>query len=139
MHSIRPYLFYIAFTQAFIAMIGSLYFSEVLRFPPCTLCWYQRIALYPLVAIIAAGIILKDKRLPFYVLPISISGLLIALYHNLLYYRVIAESIKPCTQGISCTTKQIEWLGIITIPLLSLTAFTVITACMVLTMKGKKV
>lgn len=125
--------------MAFTSMTGSLYFSEVLHFPPCILCWYQRIAMYPLVAIIAVGIIKKDKNLPYYVLPLSVIGGLIAGYHNLLYYQIIPESTAPCLTGISCTTKFIEWFGIITIPFLSFAAFTLITVCMVIYLRLSKI
>ncbi len=114
---------YIAWAIALAATVGSLFFSEVMELPPCVLCWYQRIAMYPLVLIIATGIILKDTRLKLYSLPLCLIGLAISVYHNLLYYGIIPESITPCTAGISCTSKQIEWLGFITIPLMALTAF----------------
>ncbi|MFN8632945.1 MAG: disulfide oxidoreductase [Chloroflexota bacterium] len=123
---------YLAWIQACVAMAGSLYFSEVMKFPPCTLCWYQRILMYPLVLVLAAGILRRDARLYLYVLPLSVLGLAIALYHNLLYFGVIPEEIQPCTVGIPCTTIQIEWFGFITIPLMSLTAFTVVTICMMI-------
>lgn len=122
---------YLAWAQACIATFGSLYFSEVMRLPPCTLCWYQRILMYPLVLIIATGILRKDRGIHLYVLPVSVLGLTIAIYHNLLYYGIIPENIQPCTVGIPCTTIQIEWLGFITIPLMSLTAFLVTSTCMV--------
>ncbi len=122
---------YLAWLQSTIAMLGSLYFSEIAKFPPCVLCWYQRIAMYPLVAIIMVGMLLKDKKLPLYVFPLSITGWIIALYHNLLYYKILPESIAPCVNGVSCTTKFISWFGFITIPLLSLIAFTVINICMI--------
>ncbi len=96
------------------------------------LCWYQRIAMYPLVVVIAAGIIMRDRRLKFYALPLSFGGLVISVYHNLLYYGVIPESITPCTQGISCTSRQIEWLGFITIPLMALVAFAIVNLCMLM-------
>jgi disulfide bond formation protein DsbB len=99
---------YIAWTQVLIATFGSLYFSEVMRLPPCVLCWYQRILMYPIVLIAAVGIIRLDKALATYVLPLSITGWLISLYHNLLYYKIIPESITPCQLGVSCTTRQIE-------------------------------
>ena len=121
---------YIAWTVALVATAGSLFFSEVMELPPCVLCWYQRIAMYPLVLILAAGIILRERNLKAYAIPPALSGLLVSGYHNLLYYGLIPESITPCTEGISCTSRQIEWLGFITIPLLSLTAFSVITVCM---------
>lgn len=132
MDFIKKNILYIAWIQSIVAMFGSLYFSEVMKLPPCVLCWYQRILMYPLVAIIAVGILEKNKRIYRYVLPLSITGLFIAIYHNLLYYKILPESIQPCTMGISCTTKQIEWLGFITIPLMSLTAFAVITTCMLI-------
>src|SRR6266498_1030074 len=123
---------YIAWTTAALAVAGSLFFSNVLHFPPCVLCWYQRIALYPLVIIIGVGIIKKDKYLPYYVLPLTIIGGLISIYHNLLYYHLLPNSATPCELGVSCTTKFIEWFGFITIPLLSLAAFIVITGAIVI-------
>lgn len=122
--SILPYLLWIL---AIVATGGSLFFSEVMELPPCVLCWYQRIAMYPLVVIIAAGIVLGDSKWRWYALPLSLVGLGFAVYHNLLYYHIIPESLAPCMEGISCTSRQIEWLGFITIPLLSLTAFLLMT------------
>lgn len=122
---------FLAWTMALVASVGSLFFSEIMQLPPCVLCWYQRIAMYPLVIIIGVGIISKDGRLKSYALPLSVIGLAIAVYHNLLYYGIIPESITPCQQGISCTSRQIEWFGFITIPLLSLTAFSLITLCLI--------
>ncbi len=121
---------YIALVQAIVGMLGSLYFSEVQDYPPCVLCWYQRIALYPLVAILIIGITTKDKIVHYYVLTLAWIGLVIAIFHNLLYYKVIPESAAPCVAGISCTTKYIEWFGFITIPLLSFLAFLSIIICM---------
>jgi disulfide bond formation protein DsbB len=111
-------------------MGGSFFFSEVMELPPCVLCWYQRIAMYPLVLIIGVGIILNDRRMKAYALPFALIGLAIAVYHNLLYYGFIPESITPCTQGISCTSRQIEWFGFITIPLMALVSFVSIALCL---------
>ncbi|OGG11637.1 2-oxoglutarate dehydrogenase [Candidatus Gottesmanbacteria bacterium RBG_13_45_10] len=129
---------YIAFAQALVATLGSLYFSEIRHFPPCTLCWYQRITMYPLVTMLAVGIVQKDKNVPLYVLPLSLIGLVIALYQNLLSYGILPEAIAPCQIGVSCTTKYIGWFGFITIPLLSFVAFFVITLCMLIYRKGEK-
>jgi disulfide bond formation protein DsbB len=128
----------IAFLQALIAMLGSLYFSEILHFPPCVLCWYQRICLYPLVAILGIGYFRNDKKVFWYVLPLSIIALCIGIYHNLLYYNIIPEAIAPCRMGVSCTTKFIQWFGFLTIPLLALIAETVITVCMIIFIKVNK-
>lgn len=128
--ALNKFLPYLAWTVALVAMIGSLFFSEVMNLPPCVLCWYQRIALYPLVLIIAVGIISHDKRMKIYALPLCLTGLAISIYHNLLYYGLIPESITPCQEGISCTSRQIEWFGFITIPLMALTAFVCIAGCL---------
>lgn len=111
-----------------IATLGSLFFSEVMRLPPCVLCWYQRIFMYPLVAVSTVGLLWRDPGALRYAWPLAAGGLAVAVYHNLLYYHLIPESIAPCTTGVSCTSRQIEWLGVITIPLLSLVAFTLIVA-----------
>lgn len=129
---------YLAWLIALLAVTGSLFFSEVMELPPCVLCWYQRIAMYPLVLIIGTGIILRDSRMKFYALPLCLTGLAISIYHNLLYYGIISESLTPCTLGISCTSRQIEWLGFITIPLMALTAFVCIGLCLLFYKSEKK-
>lgn len=131
MKLVQKSLLYVPFVLALVSTLGSLYFSEILHFPPCILCWYQRIAMYPLIPILALGIYLKDKNLHFYVLPLSVSGMVIAAYHNLLYYKILPESAAPCLMGVSCTTKYIEWFGFITIPFLSFISFLIITVCMI--------
>lgn len=128
----KSLVIYLAWFVAILSTIGSLYFSEILLFPPCTLCWYQRIAMYPLTVILLVGLLKKDKNLPFYVLPLSAVGLIIAFYHNLLYYNLIPEAAAPCALGVSCTTQFIQWFGFITIPLLSFASFAIITALMLL-------
>lgn len=120
-----------ALTVAVVATLGSLYFSNVAGFPPCVLCWYQRIAMYPMVVILGVGLFLRDTRAYLYALPLSLAGLGIAVYHNLLYYKILPESIEPCTLGVSCTTKFIEWFGFVTIPFLSLVAFLLVTGALV--------
>ncbi len=127
----KQYSSYIAWFVALLAMLGSLYFSEIKGFPPCVLCWYQRIVMYPLVIIIAVGMIKKDTYLPYYVLPLTILGMIVSIYHNLLYYNILPESAGPCLAGVSCTTKFIAYFGFLTIPLLSLLALTTITVLMI--------
>ncbi len=129
---------YAAWLTALIGMAGSLFFSEVMELPPCVLCWYQRIAMYPLVLIIGIGIVMHDTRWKRYALPLALIGLVVSIYQNLLYYGVIPETLSPCTQGVSCTERQIEWLGFITIPLMGLMAFIAISACLLIYRSDKK-
>lgn len=116
-----------AWTLALLSMAGSLYFSEIVHYPPCVLCWWQRIFLYPLVFLIPIGIYKKDRNISAYVWPLSLIAMLFGIYHNLLYYHVLPEAAAPCALGVSCTTEYVEYFGFIGIPLLALMASTGIT------------
>jgi disulfide bond formation protein DsbB len=129
-------ILYIGWLQALVATLGSLFFSEIMKFPPCVLCWYQRIAIYPMVILFAVAILRKSKEVYYYALPILIPGLIISVFHNLLYYKVLPEAAAPCTAGISCTTKFIEYFGFITIPFLALVSFIVMIVCLVIYKKN---
>lgn len=111
---------------ALLSMIISLIFSEFMKLPPCSLCWYQRIFMYPLVFLIPTGILLRDSKLGFYTAVLSFVGGVIALYHNLIYFDFISEGIKVCSAGLSCKAKQLEVFGFLSIPTMSLMAFVVI-------------
>jgi len=115
-----------------ISTLGSLFFSYVVGFAPCVLCWYQRIFLFPLVILLAMGLFPFDRSVVKYTLPLAIAGWLTALYHNLLYSGIIPESIQPCSQGVSCTEKYIDLFGFITIPMLSLLSFSTIIGLLIL-------
>lgn len=106
--------------------LGSLFFSHVMEFAPCVLCWYQRICLFPLVIILATGLFPFDKRVVKYALPLAIAGWFIAFYHNLLYSEIIPQNLQPCSQGVSCTEKYIDLFGFLTIPMLALLSFSII-------------
>ncbi|HMB15591.1 MAG TPA: disulfide bond formation protein B [Pelovirga sp.] len=111
----------------------SLFFSSVLEYEPCVLCWYQRICLFPLIFIFAAGLFPAfDKSVIKYALPLTIAGGLTALYHTLLYAGIIPENIQPCSQGVSCTEKYIELFGFISIPMMSFFAFSILTAILII-------
>jgi disulfide bond formation protein DsbB len=111
--------------------LGALFFSEVMELPPCVLCWYQRIFMFPLAIVLPLGLFPFDRKIVRYALPLAIGGAAIALFHLLLVAGLIPESIKPCTQGVPCTEVQIQWLGFVTIPLLSFVAFSLIGALMI--------
>jgi disulfide bond formation protein DsbB len=112
--------------------LGSLFFSHVMGFAPCVLCWYQRIALFPLVLILPMGLFPLDAKVAKFALPLTIAGLLTAAYHNLLYVGLIPKSIQPCAQGVSCTEKYVEFFGFVSIPMLSLLALTAMTALLII-------
>jgi disulfide bond formation protein DsbB len=126
-------MIFVAWILAAIATLGSLFFSEIMLYPPCVLCWYQRICMYPLVLLFLVGLFPISKSVVRFTLPLVCIGFFTAIYHNLLYYKILPESAAPCVQGISCTTIHIQWLGFITIPLLSLVAFSLILTLLILT------
>ena len=127
---------YSAFTAAWVSMMGSLYFSEVMRFTPCTLCWFQRVLMYPLAGLIAFGILRRDHHLPFLVLQFSLLGQGLAVYHYLLQKTTIFSQPSSCGLGVTCSSVWIDWFGIVTIPLLSVFGFMVITIGMLMVIAG---
>jgi len=129
---------YIGLLAAWIAMCGSLYFSEIKGYVPCTLCWYQRILMYPLTAVIAVGLLRRDWHLPYYVLPISLLGLGTSTYHYLLEKTDIFAGSSACSQGVSCTTQWINWFGFVTIPFLALVAFLIISLMSVIALINRE-
>ncbi len=86
------------------ATFGSLFFSEIMELPPCSLCWYQRIFMFPLPIVLFMGLFPFDPKVVRYALPLAIGGCAVALYHTLLHVGIIPESIAPCSQGVSCST-----------------------------------
>nr|CAE17302.1 putative protein-disulfide oxidoreductase [Bacillus licheniformis] len=115
----------IAWTIAFLSMIGSLYFSEIKQFDPCKLCWYQRILMYPIVILLGVSFITKDRNIDKYILSLSIPGFFLALYQ--VFLQKTLQVFQPCSINESCSETYINWLGFISIPMLSLTAFFIIT------------
>ncbi|MFY9315910.1 MAG: disulfide oxidoreductase [Burkholderiales bacterium] len=115
-----------AWLVASVSTLGALFFSEVMRVPPCVLCWYQRIFMFPLVLILPIGMFPLDRNVARYALPMAAFGWLFAAFHVLLMSGVVPEDLKPCTQGVPCSEKVIEWFGFVTIPLMALVAFTLI-------------
>ncbi|MCQ6559445.1 disulfide oxidoreductase [Paenibacillus mendelii] len=134
---LRDYTLYMAWIVAIAATLGSLYFSEIRGYIPCELCWYQRILMYPLALILGIAAYNTETSIKKYVLPLSVIGGLISLFHYLEQKVPGFAAIKPCTQGVPCSTAYINWLGFITIPFLALIAFTLITVLMLLTKSEK--
>ena len=132
---ISQLLLYVAWLVSIIATLGSLYFSEIQSFIPCELCWYQRILMYPLVLILGIATFQNDKSVKKYVLPISIIGSSISFFHYLEQKVPGFAEIKPCANGVPCSTEYINWLGFITIPFLALIAFSLVSVCMLLVRK----
>jgi disulfide bond formation protein DsbB len=119
---------FLAWLIATLATAGALFLGEVMGMTPCVLCWYQRIAMFPLVVVLGVGLLSSDQRSVRYALPLAGIGLAIALYHCLVFWGLISEALAPCGKGPSCADLDLQVAGRVPIPLLSLIAFTAIAA-----------
>ena len=129
--TISAKIMFLCFLVASTATLGSLFFSEVMQFVPCTMCWYQRIFMYPLLLIFLINLLYPDDKVFKYAFPIVVVGLLFAIYHNMLMFGIIPESAVPCASGVPCSTEYINWFGFITIPLLSLISYLMIFSLLI--------
>ncbi|MEB3751322.1 disulfide oxidoreductase [Geobacillus icigianus] len=127
-----------AWVTALVATLGSLYFSEVLGFIPCDLCWFQRIFMYPQVIILGIAIVRKEFSTARYSLALSVIGGLISLYHYALQKIPFFQHYAIQCGRIPCTGQYMNWLGFITIPFLALTAFLIIALLSVAVMRQQK-
>lgn len=120
---LSKYANYIVWGLSVGSVIGSLYFSEIRNYPPCELCWYTRILMYP-VAIMMTYILMSKIKIKWsgLVLSFAIPALLLGAFHSLLQWGIINESVTECStkSAVSCADPEIMWLGFITIPFLGL-------------------
>jgi len=127
-----PFLF-LAWVLVTIASMGSLFFSEIMDIPICELCWYQRIAMYPLVLILALSLFPYDPKVVRFAGSLAAIGWLISLFQVLLVAGIIPESAQPCVEGIPCSETHITLLGFLNIPSLSFLTFSLIGILLYLT------
>ncbi|AOZ92363.1 disulfide oxidoreductase [Paenibacillus crassostreae] len=126
----KTYSLYLAWMVSIIATGGSLYLSEVLLYEPCKLCWIQRIFMYPQVILLGIASYKDDRKIISYVLPLSIIGGCVSIFHYLEQMVPAFSKIAPCSVGIPCNVDYLNWFGFITIPLLALIAFIMIICLM---------
>lgn len=120
-------LVFVAWLIATASTLGALFFGEVMKLPPCSLCWYQRIFMFPMALVLPFGLLPFDRKVVRSALPLAGVGLVLAAFHVLLVEGIIPERVAPCRQGVPCSETVAEWFGFVTIPLLSLMAFATIT------------
>lgn len=120
-----------ALLVAWTAVLGSLYFSQIRLFTPCLLCWVQRIAMYPLAPTLCFMLLTRTRAAAYLVLTGSLAGQGISVYHYLLQKTVWLSRTDTCSGGVPCGLIYIDWWGVVTIPLLAMLAFMLITLGMV--------
>lgn len=129
------YLIFCVWIIATSGTLTSLFFSEVMQVPICVLCWYQRIALYPLVVMLPLALFPYDTKIIRYTSPLVILGWFTALFHVLVVAEIVPKSAQPCVQGIPCSETYVNLLGFLNIPTMSLITFTIIGVLLFLSKK----
>jgi disulfide bond formation protein DsbB len=113
-----------AFLVTVFSMVGSLYLSEVAKYVPCELCWYQRALMYPQVVLLGLALAKKNRDVVMQILVLSGLGACIAIYH--IYLQSGGTALVPCSTvalAVPCGVKNFQEFGYVTIPIMSLTGF----------------
>jgi disulfide bond formation protein DsbB len=121
-NALEPVGLWLAFAIAATATAGSLYLSEVGHLVPCTLCWYQRIAMYPLAIILGIAAVRDDADVRLYVIPLAAIGGFLSIYH-IAVQRVPGLPSAACSLDVPCSAIELERFGFVTIPVMALIGF----------------
>ncbi len=136
---VNKYVLGLLFGASITAVVGSFLYSNIVGFPPCELCWIQRIFLYPQAILTFIAIIKKDKSIVDYLLPLSIFGGIVALYHSLTHFGV-GDGLVSCTSAVGdCGKLFVFEYGYITIPFMSFTIFAYLIGISVVYYKSRNV
>jgi disulfide bond formation protein DsbB len=130
--AVEPIALWWAWIVALVTTLGSLYFSEVANFLPCNLCWYQRIAMYPLAVILLVGAARRDWGVRWYAVPMAAIGACISTYHFLIERFPSLESSTVCGLAVPCNFIWFKELGFVTLPYMALSAFLLIIVLLTL-------
>lgn len=116
---------WLAWVVATAATVGSLIYSEVIHFEPCRLCWFQRIAMYPLSVILLVGAIRRDWKVKYYALPLALIGFAVSVWHYIIQTFPSLEG-GSCDVSNPCSSKYVNVFDFISIPFMAGTGFIVI-------------
>lgn len=130
-------LLLLAWVVAVVATASALFLGEVMGMTPCVLCWWQRIAMFPLALILGIACYGDDRRGAVYALPLALTGVLLAGYHTLLVAGLVSAAWIPCGAGVSCARQSLEILNGLQLPWLSLAAFVLISILLIACLRKK--
>ena len=122
----------LALLVATVATLGSLTYSEIAGFGPCELCWYQRIAMYPLVVVLGVAAWRRDGQVWRTAVPISVIGAAVSVWHLVIERN--PGLAGPCDPAAPCAVRWVEELGVFTLPAMALVGF---SAVIVLTLAAR--
>lgn len=128
---------WLAWAVALVSTVGSLIYSEVIHFVPCKLCWFQRIAMYPLVVVLLVGAIRREAIAKIYALPLAVVGLGISIWH---YLTQIYPSLEggACDPANPCSSRYVEVFGFVSIPFMAGAGFTLIAVLLVFYVRASR-
>ncbi len=137
--STRQFSLFAAWLIALVALLGTLYASEIRDIPVCPLCWYQRISIYPLTLILGIATYRNDIQIAVYAIPLAVIGAFFAAYQ---YAEQMIPGFAPidfCRMGSTeCSNIHFKLFGFITFPFLSLIGCLVIILLMLIAYCGKR-
>lgn len=131
---VTSYIFPLAFSLSFVGVALSLFYSEVLKYVPCDLCWYQRVFLYPQLFMLSYAWYKKDRAVLRYTTVLSVVGAAIAIYHHML--QIGYDLMKPCSDApfaVDCAKPSFVEFGFVTFPLMSFVLFSFMIILAVIT------
>ena len=129
-------LLFTAWLVALGCTLSALFIGEVLGQAPCALCWYQRIAMFPLAVILGIACLRADFKVRYYAVPLALVGTAIAIWHSGLYLGWIPQGIEPCGQGPSCASDDMTIFGGVPLPVISAGAFILIVGLILFANEG---
>jgi disulfide bond formation protein DsbB len=130
--ALGPSALQLAFVVALLATVGSLWLSEGAHVVPCRLCWYQRIAMYPMSVILGIAAVRRDRGVRGYALPVILIGATISVWHVLVERFPSLEEATSCDPANPCSLIWVERFGYLTIPTMALSAFALIATLLLL-------
>ena len=126
------------FVTRLLLAFGALFLGEIMGLPICSLCWYQRIAMFPLALLLPFALFPFNRALLRPPLVLALIGLGLAVFHQLLVAGLIPADLQPCRQGVPCSETVIRWFGFVTIPLLSILAFSILAALLAVALRRSR-
>ncbi|MFM8848719.1 MAG: disulfide bond formation protein B [Actinomycetota bacterium] len=133
--AVHEFALWLAWSVSAVATAGSLYFSEVVDYVPCRLCWFQRICMYPLAGILLVAAIRRDRAVRWYALPLLVAGILVSGYHYVIEWRP-SWGDGACAVGPSCTDVWFRRMGFMTLAGMALCGFVAILTLLFVTPRG---
>ena len=117
------------------ATLGAIFLGEIMGLPICSLCWYQRSAMFPLAVLLPFALFPFNRSLLRPALVFALIGLALAIFHQSLVAGLIPADLQPCRQGVPCSETVIRWFDVVTIPLLSILAFSLLAALLAIALR----